>query len=76
MVNASGARKMMGGIAGTHLATTPKGIDLTKGEKVGHGIYEITGEAMRLMICDPGLPRPTEFKGQRQGILFVLKRHR
>jgi uncharacterized protein (TIGR03067 family) len=76
MVAPSGARKVMGEIAGTHLMTTPKGIDLSNGGSVGRGIYEVTGDELKLIVCDPSQPRPSEFKGHRQGMLFVLKRHR
>ena len=76
MVTASGARKSMGEISGTHQTTTPKGVDLSNGGRVGRGIYEVTGDELNLIVCDPGQPRATEFKGQRLGMLFVTRRHR
>jgi uncharacterized protein (TIGR03067 family) len=74
MVSKDGATKPMGEIVAAHTATQPKGIDLGMGGAVGLGIYEVVGNSAKLIVNNPGLPRPREFKGQPTGILFVLNR--
>ena len=71
---ASGSTKLMGDIVGTDATIKPKQVDLRNGSTLGHGIYEIDGDELKLIVCDPGYPRPSEFKGQAHGMLFALKR--
>lgn len=75
MVASNGATKPMGKIAAVNASSEPKKLDLWLGGKVGEGIYELTGDGLRLIVCDPGQPRPKELKGQRAGMLFTLRRH-
>jgi uncharacterized protein (TIGR03067 family) len=70
----SGATKRMGKIERIDPGASPKEIDLRNGEWVGLGIYELNGDLLRLIICDPGQPRPSEFVGTRKGMIFTLRR--
>jgi uncharacterized protein (TIGR03067 family) len=64
----------MGDIVQLNASTSPSQIDLGNAGKIGYGICELKGDTLSLVIADPGLPRPTAFKGDRRGILFRLKR--
>lgn len=70
----SGATKTMGDIIKVDPSKTPKEIDLRNGAVVGLGIYALDGNSLSLIVCDPGLPRPTEFRGSPKGMLFKLTR--
>jgi uncharacterized protein (TIGR03067 family) len=59
----------------------PKAIDMTpligpdKGMTIV-GIYSIEGDNLRICIAKAGVDRPSEFKGGKGVVFFVLKRHK
>jgi uncharacterized protein (TIGR03067 family) len=61
-------------------AKTPKEIDLKNPEKdqPGLGIYELTGDELKLCYGEPGAARPTEMKSEAGSRVFylVLKREK
>jgi uncharacterized protein (TIGR03067 family) len=73
---ASGSSKLIGEIALIDPTKKPKRIDLKNGEDVSFGIYELKGEDLRLMICDPGKERPPEFRAAPRAMVYVLKREK
>ena len=53
----------------------PAQLDITGPDgRTGLGIFESAGDSMKLVIADAGLPRPREFKGDRRGMLFTLRK--
>lgn len=57
------------------LAKSPKSIDLTLSSRFQTlGIYDLSGDELKLCTAEPGTPRPTEFKGRAGVALIVLKR--
>ena len=55
----------------------PKAIDLTISEKFQSlGVYSLNGDTLMLCTAEPGLPRPTDFKGKVGVSLVVLKREK
>lgn len=72
----NGAKKTMGDISRIDGQVRPGQIDLRKGNAKGFGIFELDGDYLKLIVCDPGQERPTVFKGTPTGLLFTLKRER
>ena len=59
--------------------TKPKRIDFTpeKETKSLRGIYELTGDSLKVCMAKPGDARPDEFSGKGEGrLLIVLKRQK
>src|SRR5262249_30534152 len=56
----------------------PKEIDITRGEKTARGIYELTGDTLKLCVAFTGSDRPTQFKTEAgaQVMMLVLKREK
>jgi uncharacterized protein (TIGR03067 family) len=69
----NGAKKTMGYISDINSSTKPKQIDLDFGGRKGFGIYELTGDTLKLIVKDPGEKRAMEFKGDAKGMLFLFK---
>ena len=74
MERSDGSRLPMGDIIRADTSHTPNEIDLSHDGSVGYGIFARDGDKLRLIICDPGLPRPHEFRGTDRGMLFLLQR--
>ena len=58
-------------------STTPKSIDLDGDGMSLKGIYELDGDALKILLARPGSDRPTSFEGDRlgaEGKYWVLKR--
>ena len=56
-------------------AAKVKTIDITHDSETIHGIYELTGDTLRLCISDEPMPaRPTEFKVVKNVSIITLKR--
>jgi uncharacterized protein (TIGR03067 family) len=72
----NGVAKKMGDISRVDGAAKPAQIDLKNGTETGPGIYELNGDDLKLIIRDPGQERAKEFKGTREGMLFILKREK
>ncbi len=71
----NGTAKKMVDISRVDVAVKPQ-IDLKNGTETGLGIYELSGDDLKLLVRDPGQERAKEFKGTPQGILFTLKREK
>jgi uncharacterized protein (TIGR03067 family) len=72
----NGAMKNMGIITRLDPTAQPSQIDLKNGAATGLGIYELSGDVLKLVVRDPSQERPREFKGTPQGILFLLRREK
>lgn len=72
----NGATKKMGDIGRIDAAAKPARIDLTIDGETGLGIYELSGDDLKLIVRNPGKERAKEFKGAADGILFILKREK
>lgn len=70
----NGATKTMGQLHRIDTTATPREIDLRNGNSVGFGIYELDGDSLKMIVCNPGAERPAELKGSRDAMLFTLKR--
>jgi len=70
----NGATKTMGQLHRIDPMATPCEIDLRNGNSVGFGIYELVGDSLKMIVCNPGAGRPAELKGSRDAMLFTLKR--
>ncbi len=60
-------------------AHKPTQIDITDGSKeTSLGIYELSGNTLKLCVADPGEKRPTEFASPKNSKVYylVLKRER
>jgi uncharacterized protein (TIGR03067 family) len=58
-----------------NLNSTPKAIDLTISNKFQSlGIYDLSGDELKLCTAEPGTARPSEFKSKLGVALVVLKR--
>ena len=72
MLAPTGEKKVMGRIARVDETKKPAEIDLERDGIVGFGIFEVTGNSMKLIIANPGDPRPREFRGQSEAMLFIV----
>jgi uncharacterized protein (TIGR03067 family) len=54
----------------------PKAIDMTTQGKTLVGIYSIEGDNLKICSAKPGGNRPTEFKGGKDVVYYVLKREK
>jgi uncharacterized protein (TIGR03067 family) len=72
----NGATKKMGDIGRVDGSAKPAQIDLKNGTETGAGIYELSGDDLKLIVRDPGQERAKEFKGMPKGMLFILKREK
>ena len=70
----NGTTNTMGQLHRIDPATQPKQLDLQNGDNIAFGIYHLEGDTLKLLVRDPGSDRPTEFKGARDGMLFILER--
>ena len=70
----TGGRKLMGSVIRISSNSIPRQIDIVKDGFQGLGIFEVDGNTMRLLIANPGKPRPTDFKGGPGNSLFILNR--
>jgi len=70
MLAPTGDKKVMGRTVRVDETKRPAEIDLERDGLVGLGIFEISGTSMRLIIANPGEPRPTEFRGRPEAMLF------
>ena len=41
----------------------PRTIDLTLDDKTSQGIYELNGDSLKIVLAEPGQPRPKDFNG-------------
>lgn len=58
-----------------HEHETPKQIDLDMDGSIGEGIYELTGDDLKLLHGEVGDPRPAAFDANRDHLtLLILKR--
>ncbi len=56
----------------------PKELDITVGERMTKGIYELDGDTLKICQARPNGDRPTEFSGKEgtNQMLMVLKREK
>ncbi len=76
VVAPTGAEKPLGEIDRIDAKKKPAEIDLKEGGKVLPGIFELSGDSLKLAVSEPGGKRPAEFAGKAGTLLFVLKRSR
>lgn len=72
MLAPTGEKKVMGRIVRVDETKKPAEIDLERDGIVGFGIFEVTGNSMKLIIANPGDPRPSEFRGKSEAMLFTV----
>lgn len=70
----NGEKMLMGQIHRIDSAASPCEIDLKNENMIGLGIYELTGNTLKLIVRDPGAGRPTEFAGSAETMFFSLER--
>jgi|MDTC01.2.fsa_nt_gb uncharacterized protein YegJ (DUF2314 family) len=75
-ISPKGAKQEMGAVQGINVNSKPKQIDISKDGQVGFGIYELgdTEETLLLLIRNPGQVRINKFKGDPEGMMFMLER--
>jgi uncharacterized protein (TIGR03067 family) len=70
----NGATKKLGDIARVDPSAKPAQIDLKHNGGTSLGIYELKGDTLKLLLCNPGEERPGELKARPKAMLFTFKR--
>ena len=72
--DATGVTNLLGSIVRVDTTVTPFEVDWCHEGATNYGIFEISGDTMRLVLGGAGLPRLTEFRGSSNSWLRVLRR--